>query len=135
MFPALQLSRIGGSNEGQDPDMRAVLAPNFYKLVSASHVESRTTSKRSLLGLMNEAGTGYFQQGFAVQCARKDCDSPIVTKERLALKKLAADIARQGTTVEAFLPYVFRKLLPYFFHLSSQWHRGFHHCRIKFGGG
>lgn len=54
--------------------------------------------------LMNEAGTGYFQQGFAVQCTRKDCDSPILTKERLALKKLAADIARQGTTVEACLP-------------------------------
>ncbi|KIJ93443.1 hypothetical protein K443DRAFT_135047 [Laccaria amethystina LaAM-08-1] len=70
-----------------------------YKTLSCPHC-SHPISIR----LMNEAGTGYFQQGFAIQCARKDCDSPILTKERLALKKLAADIARQGTTVEACLP-------------------------------
>jgi hypothetical protein len=116
--------------------MPALLAPNFYKLVSTSSpVESCMISKRSLVGLMNEAGTGYLQQGFAIQCARKDCDSPILTKERLALKKLAADIARQGTTVEACLPYVSRNLLPHFFQLSTQWHGAFHHCRIRFGGG
>ncbi|KAJ7491083.1 hypothetical protein FB451DRAFT_1349431 [Mycena latifolia] len=43
---------------------------------------------------MTEAGTGYLQQGFMIQCSREECSFEI-TKETLALRKFANDLARQ----------------------------------------
>ncbi|KAJ7700855.1 hypothetical protein B0H17DRAFT_925014 [Mycena rosella] len=43
---------------------------------------------------MTEAGTGYLQQGFMIQCISEKCSFEI-TKETLALRKFANDLARQ----------------------------------------
>ncbi|KAJ7683221.1 hypothetical protein B0H17DRAFT_1074432 [Mycena rosella] len=43
---------------------------------------------------MTESGTGYLQQGFAVRCVSEECSFEI-TKDTLALRKLASDLTRQ----------------------------------------
>jgi len=45
--------------------------------------------------LMNALGTGYFQQKFTSTCTKPTCTFGEVTKERLAMRKLANDIAKK----------------------------------------
>ncbi|TFK33265.1 hypothetical protein BDQ12DRAFT_738868 [Crucibulum laeve] len=49
------------------------------------------------VSLMNAQGTGYLQENFNTRCARGDCQFLSITKERLALRKLAQDIAVTGS--------------------------------------
>ncbi|KIM42763.1 hypothetical protein M413DRAFT_123346 [Hebeloma cylindrosporum] len=46
--------------------------------------------------LMNALGTGYFQQRFTSTCTKPTCTFGEVTKEKLAMRKLASDIAKKA---------------------------------------
>jgi len=48
--------------------------------------------------LMNALGTGYFQQKFASTCTKPTCTFGEVTKEMLAMRKLANDVAKKADT-------------------------------------
>jgi len=45
---------------------------------------------------MNALGTGYFQQKFTSTCTKPTCTFGEVTKEKLAMRKLANDIAKKA---------------------------------------
>ena len=44
---------------------------------------------------MNALGTGYFQQNFTSTCTKPTCTFGEVTKEKLAMRKLASDVAKK----------------------------------------
>ena len=45
--------------------------------------------------MMTHDGSGYLQQEFSTPCS-SGCSVPTITKERLALRKIAQDLARSG---------------------------------------
>ncbi|KAF8165958.1 hypothetical protein B0H34DRAFT_648995 [Crassisporium funariophilum] len=56
-----------------------------------------------LVDLMRETGTGYLQDNFMTVCSLSGCSSGQITKEKLALRKMAQDIAAPGTAPESHL--------------------------------
>jgi hypothetical protein len=60
---------------------------------------------------MNALGTGYFQQKFTSTCTKPTCTFGEVTKERLALRKLASDVVKKADSTDyvdpsSYLAYV-----------------------------
>lgn len=49
------------------------------------------------LDYMNQGGTGYFQQSFTTTCTNETCTFGEINKEKLALGKLARDVAKPTT--------------------------------------
>jgi hypothetical protein len=54
----------------------------------------------SVPAYLTEKGTGYLQQGFAMECIDEKCAFEI-TRDTLALRKLANDLAKQVTGKKA----------------------------------
>jgi len=71
------------------------------------HLSSSLSAANSQLKLsselMNARGTGYFQQNFTSTCTKPTCTFGEVTKEKLAMRKLASDVAKKvdGDFVDA----------------------------------
>jgi len=59
---------------------------------------------------MNAPGTGYFQQKFTSKCEKPTCTFGEVTKEKLAMRKLANDVAKRveadHVDASSYLAYV-----------------------------
>ncbi|RDB24427.1 hypothetical protein Hypma_008478 [Hypsizygus marmoreus] len=53
--------------------------------------------------LMKEDGTGYLQQNFLLRCTTEECQGLNITKETLAVKKLAGDLVRESPKLRSFL--------------------------------
>ena len=57
--------------------------------------------------LMTALGTGYFQQRFTTTCTKGTCTFGEVTKEKLAMRKLANDVSKKvEATASSHLAYV-----------------------------
>lgn len=50
------------------------------------------------VAFVNNEGAGYFQDRFSVRCTSAGCNSPPITKDVLAVRKLAEDLVRNDMT-------------------------------------
>ncbi|KAF8159172.1 hypothetical protein B0H34DRAFT_392677 [Crassisporium funariophilum] len=81
--------------------------PFDYLECTSTLQERKLTCNRCLTEihapLMNSSGTGYLQKHFTIRCPKSGCYSGNITKERLALRKLAECLSASGSLESSHL--------------------------------